>query len=149
MFNFRLTKSSQQRKTARHCKTPLKSNIVSIESYAWLFLPDFAQREIACWTSILVVHLFKHLPCPGWVWGATKRQTFATGIFKTEFSLCHFWIRTRNECSAISDLAIHKLLDFCTRYLCIPNIDNHQVQTPTLFSSSYVVLYQSTNDWSV
>jgi len=48
MFNFRLTKSSQQRKTARHCKTPLKSNIVSIESYAWLFLPDFAQREIAC-----------------------------------------------------------------------------------------------------
>jgi len=34
------------------------------------------------------------------------------------FSLCHFWIRTRNECSVIYDLAIHKLLEFCTRYLC-------------------------------
>ena len=45
-------------------------------------------------------------------------QTFATGIFKTEFSLCPFRIRTRNECSVISDLAIHKLLNFCTRYLC-------------------------------
>jgi len=33
-----------------------------------------------------------------------KRQTFATGIFKTELSLCHFWIRTRNECSVRSDL---------------------------------------------
>ena len=43
---------------------------------------------------------------------------FATGIFKTEYSLCHFWIRTRNECSIISDLVVHKLLDFCTRYLC-------------------------------
>jgi len=29
IFNFPLTKSSQQRKTARHCKTPMKSNIVS------------------------------------------------------------------------------------------------------------------------
>jgi len=46
------------------------------------------------------------------------RRTFATRIFKTEFSLCHFWTRTKNECSVISDLAIHKLLDFCTRYLC-------------------------------
>jgi len=40
---------------------------------------------------------------------------------KLEFSnqsLRHFWIRTRNEGSVISDLAIHKLLYFCTRYLC-------------------------------
>ena len=59
-----------------------------------------------------------HLPCPEWVCGVIKRQTFTTGIFETEFSLCHFWIRTRNECSAISDPAIHKLLDFWTRYLC-------------------------------
>jgi len=51
MFNFPLTKSSQQRKTARHCKTPMKSNIVSIGSYVWLFLLDFAQTEIACWNS--------------------------------------------------------------------------------------------------
>ena len=29
-FNFPLTKSSQQRKTARHCKTSMKCNIVSI-----------------------------------------------------------------------------------------------------------------------
>ena len=33
-------------------------------------------------------------------------------------SLCHFWIRKRNECSVISDLATHKPLDFCTRCLC-------------------------------
>jgi len=32
MFNFPLTKSSQQRKTDRHCKIPMKSNIVSIGS---------------------------------------------------------------------------------------------------------------------
>jgi len=48
MFNFALTKSSQQRKIARHCKTPMKSNIVSIGSYVWLFLLDFPQTEIAC-----------------------------------------------------------------------------------------------------
>ena len=29
-----------------------------------------------------------------------------------------FLDRTRNECSVISDLVIHKLLDICTRYLC-------------------------------
>ena len=37
-YNFSLTKSSQQHKTARHYKTPMKSNIVSIEFYVWLFL---------------------------------------------------------------------------------------------------------------
>jgi len=42
MFNFPLTKSSQQCSTARHCKTLMKSNIVSIGSYVWLFLLDFA-----------------------------------------------------------------------------------------------------------
>jgi len=46
-FNSPLAKSSQQRKTARHCKTPMKSNIVSIGSYVWLFLLDFSQTEIA------------------------------------------------------------------------------------------------------
>ena len=30
MFNLPLTKSSQQRKIARHCRTPMKSNVVSI-----------------------------------------------------------------------------------------------------------------------
>ena len=30
------TKSSQQRKAARHCRTPTKSNIVSIGCYVWL-----------------------------------------------------------------------------------------------------------------
>jgi len=44
MFNFPLVKNSQQRKIPRHCKTPMKSNIVSIGSYVWLFLLDFAQR---------------------------------------------------------------------------------------------------------
>jgi len=33
-------------------------------------------------------------------------------------SLCHFWIRTRNECPVISDLAIRKLSAFCAKYLC-------------------------------
>jgi len=28
MFNHPLTKNSQQRKTARHCRTPMKSNIL-------------------------------------------------------------------------------------------------------------------------
>ena len=67
-------------------------------------------------------------------------------------SLCHFLIRTRNECSVISDPAFHKLLDFCTRYLC---------ETVGLFSKlitkcknwSFLrmsfVLYQSTNGWSI
>jgi len=32
MFNFPLTKSSQQRKNVRHCKTPMKSNIIGIGS---------------------------------------------------------------------------------------------------------------------
>jgi len=36
MFNIPLTKSLQQRKTARHCRTPMKSNIVSIGCYDWL-----------------------------------------------------------------------------------------------------------------
>jgi len=40
-YNFSLTKSSQERKTARHCKTPMKINFVSIESYVWLFLIRF------------------------------------------------------------------------------------------------------------
>ena len=46
MYNFSLTKSSQQRKTARHYKTPMKSNIVSIGSYVWLILTRFrANRD--------------------------------------------------------------------------------------------------------
>jgi len=45
MFNFRLTKSSQQRKIARHCKTPMKSNVVSIGWYVWLFLQDFPKAD--------------------------------------------------------------------------------------------------------
>jgi len=48
MFNFHRQKSSQQRKTARYCKTPIKSKIVSFGSYVWLFLLDFPQTEIAC-----------------------------------------------------------------------------------------------------
>jgi len=45
VLNFPLTKSSQQCKTATHCKTPMKSNIVSIGSYVWLFLLDLAQTD--------------------------------------------------------------------------------------------------------
>jgi len=41
MFNFPLTKSSQQHKTARHSKILMKSNIVCIGSCVWLFLLDF------------------------------------------------------------------------------------------------------------
>jgi len=32
--------------------------------------------------------------------------------------LCYFWMKTRNERLVISDLAVHKLLPFCTMYLC-------------------------------
>jgi len=52
MLNFPLTKISQQRKTARHCETLMKINIVSIGSYVWLFLQYFPQTEFACWKSI-------------------------------------------------------------------------------------------------
>jgi len=40
--------TTQERQTLQ---IPMKSNIVSIESYLWLFLPDFPQIEIACWNS--------------------------------------------------------------------------------------------------
>jgi len=40
-YNFSLTKSSQQRKIARDYKTRMKSNIVSIGFYVWLFLTRF------------------------------------------------------------------------------------------------------------
>jgi len=48
MYNFSLTKSSQQRKTARHYKTPMKSNLVSIGSCLVVFKLDFPQTDIAC-----------------------------------------------------------------------------------------------------
>jgi len=44
MFNFPLTKSLQDRNT----KKLMKSNIVGIGSYVWLFLQDFLQTVIAC-----------------------------------------------------------------------------------------------------
>ena len=33
-------------------------------------------------------------------------------------TLCDFWIRTRNEYPTLSELALDKLLPFCTTYLC-------------------------------
>jgi len=37
LFNLSLTtKSSQQHKTARHCRTPMKSNNVTVGFYLWL-----------------------------------------------------------------------------------------------------------------
>jgi len=54
MFNFPLTKSSQQRKTTWDCKTRMKNIIVRSGSYVWLFLLDFAQTEIACWNYMSV-----------------------------------------------------------------------------------------------
>ena len=33
-------------------------------------------------------------------------------------TLCDFWIRTRNEYPTLSELALGKLLPFCTTYLC-------------------------------
>jgi len=44
MFNLPLTKSSQQRKTARHCRTRMKSNIVSMECYVWV-LPTITRKQ--------------------------------------------------------------------------------------------------------
>ena len=43
-------KSSQQRKTARHCRTPMKSNIVSIGCYCAFgcYQLDCRPTEIAC-----------------------------------------------------------------------------------------------------
>ena len=44
-FNFLLTKNSQQRKTAQHYKTPMKSNIVSIGFYVWLFVTSLPENR--------------------------------------------------------------------------------------------------------
>ena len=52
------TKSSQQRKTARHCRTLRKSNIVSVGCYVWLLstrLP--ANRD--CWLKLYMPVLGK------------------------------------------------------------------------------------------
>jgi len=65
---------------------------------------DFDSGEVGSTNHTQLKLRRPHLPCPGWVCGVIKRQTFATGIFKTEFSPCHFWKRTRNQCSVISDL---------------------------------------------
>ena len=54
MQNFPLTKSSQQRKTARDGKTLVKSNIVSTGSSVWLFLLDLAQIECLLKLHMLV-----------------------------------------------------------------------------------------------
>ena len=52
MYNFSLTKRSQQSKTARHYKTPMKS---SIGSYVWLFLTRFpANRD-----SLLKLYIYR------------------------------------------------------------------------------------------
>jgi len=45
MLNVPLKKNSQQREIARDGKTPMKINIVSVGSYVWLFLLDFAQTD--------------------------------------------------------------------------------------------------------
>jgi len=55
MFNFPLTKTSQQRKTARHCKTLIKSNIVSIGSSVCFFFTKFrANRDCLLKLCMLV-----------------------------------------------------------------------------------------------
>jgi len=46
MFNFQLTKSSQQRKTARHYKTPMKHKIFSTGSHVLVVFTRFpANRD--------------------------------------------------------------------------------------------------------
>jgi len=45
---FHCQKARNNARTARHCKTRMKSNIVSIGSYVWWFLQDFPQTEVAC-----------------------------------------------------------------------------------------------------
>jgi len=62
-------------------------------------------------------------------------------------------MKTRNERLVISDLAVHKLLPFCTMYLCrhcqswwssSPNTDHFW----KMLRMSFVVLHWSINDWS-
>jgi len=52
MFNLSLTKSSQQRKTARRWRTPIKRNIISIGCYVFCYQLDCRQTKIACWSSV-------------------------------------------------------------------------------------------------
>ena len=62
MYNFSLTKSSQQRKTARHYKTPMESNIVSMRSYVWLFLTRFP-ANIDCLLKLYRISRVSKLFC--------------------------------------------------------------------------------------
>jgi len=46
MFNFPLTKSLQQRKTARHCKSPMKSKFVCNGSYVCCFYKIYRKERL-------------------------------------------------------------------------------------------------------
>jgi len=72
MQNFPLTKSSQQRKTARDGKTLVKSNIVSTGSSVWLFLLDLAQIE-----CLLKLHM---LVKSAWTVSFTLKHMSALGL---------------------------------------------------------------------
>ena len=77
---------------------------------------EFDSRKVGSTKHTQLKFQKTNLPCPRWVCGVIKRQKFATRISKQ--SLCHFWMRIRNECPVISDLAIHRILLFSTTYLC-------------------------------
>ena len=51
---FSTDKNSQQRKTARHCSLQNSDEKQYCQYWilGWLFLLDFTQIEIACWSSV-------------------------------------------------------------------------------------------------
>jgi len=63
MFNFPPTKSWQQRKTARHCKTPMNSKIVSIGSYVLLFLTRFPVNRDCLLKLKIIVKSARRVSC--------------------------------------------------------------------------------------
>jgi len=54
MFNLPLTKNLQQRKTARHCRTRMKCNIVRIGCYVWL-LPTRLPTKRDCLLKVCML----------------------------------------------------------------------------------------------
>jgi len=67
MFDLPLTKSSQQRKTARHCRTPVKSNIVIL---------ILGCKQYYCVVTVLIRRHFRSLQTELWSYAAAQLGKF-------------------------------------------------------------------------
>ena len=94
MFSFPLTKTSQQRKTARHCKTPMKSHIVILRLVVFTRFP--ANRDCLLKLYMLVKSartVFREFgkTCLHWayfIWLTESVGTILCCCVKLVFMLC-------------------------------------------------------------